>query len=298
MKLVSFEAGDKHRYGLVEGDGIIDLSARAGARWPDLLAVLRSGQLDALAAMAVGTTPDCALSSVRLLPPLPCPEKIICVGVNYLGRHEEFADPEVHRYPSLFYRAPGSLVGHDAPIIKPASTKEFDYEGEIAIVISKTCRYVAPEVALDYVAGATLCNEGTVHDWLSHGRRNNTPGKNFDRSGSIGPWIVTRDEISLDKPLALTTKVNGEVRQEDKTSRMIFTIPQLIAYVTSFATLKAGDILVTGTPIGSGRFFKPPQWLDHGDVVEVSVPEIGVLRNVVADEASDTARKEGATAAA
>jgi 2-keto-4-pentenoate hydratase/2-oxohepta-3-ene-1,7-dioic acid hydratase in catechol pathway len=262
------------------------MTARMGARWPDLLSALRAQQLDALAAMAAGVSADHGLADILLLPPVPNPEKIICVGVNYLGRNEEFPDPQVHRYPSLFYRAPNTLVGHDTPIIKPTATSEFDYEGEIAIVISKTCRYVEPEAALDCVAGATLCNEGTVHDWLSHGRRNNTPGKNFDRSGSIGPWIVTRDEINLDGSFALTTKINDEVRQQDTTRRMIFSIRKLIAYITSFATLKAGDILVTGTPVGSGRFFKPPQWLSHGDVIEVSVPEIGVLRNVVVDEAN------------
>jgi 2-keto-4-pentenoate hydratase/2-oxohepta-3-ene-1,7-dioic acid hydratase in catechol pathway len=284
MKLASFEADGKARYGIVADDGIVDLSRRVGAEWHDLLSALRAGQLDTLRDVGAGQAADYSLADVRFRPPIPNPEKIMCVGVNYLGRNEEFPDPQLHQYPSLFYRAPDSVVGHDVPIVRPVATEEFDYEGEIALVVSKTCRYVAPEDALDVIAGATLCNEGTVHDWLSHGRRNNTPGKNFDRSGSIGPWMVTADEIDLSAPLQLTTKVNGEVRQQDTTDRLIFSFQKIIAYITSFATLKPGDILVTGTPVGCGRWYEPPRWLVAGDVVEVSVPEIGTLRNVVADE--------------
>lgn len=284
MKLVSFKAGGSYRYGAVKDDGIVDLYSRHGGQWPDLLTVLRAGQIDALAGSVAEGNPDFALSDVTLLPPVPNPEKTICVGVNYLGRNEEFPDPTLHQYPSLFFRTPESLVGHEVPLVRPQATQEFDYEGEIALVISKTCRYVDADSALDYVLGATLCNEGTVHDWLSHGRRNNTPGKNFDRSGSVGPWIVTRDEIDLNAPLEVTTRVNGELRQRDTTDRLIFSFGKLLAYVTSFATLKAGDVLVTGTPLGAGRWFDPPRWLVAGDVVEVSVPEIGVLRNTVVDE--------------
>jgi 2-keto-4-pentenoate hydratase/2-oxohepta-3-ene-1,7-dioic acid hydratase in catechol pathway len=293
MRLVSFEARGNRRYGVLTGDGIIDMSARTGSRWPDLLSVLRAGELPALQAEMRGAAADLRLADVTLLPPVPNPEKIICVGVNYLGRTEEFRDPQQHPYPSLFYRAPDSLVGHRVPLVRPRATNEFDYEGEIALVIGRTCRYVAPESALDVVIGATLCNEGTVHDWLSHGRRNNTPGKNFDRSGSIGPCIVTRDEVDLAAPLQLSTTVNGELRQQDTTRRMMFSFQELIAYVTSFATLKPGDILVTGTPTGSGRFFQPPRWLTAGDVVEVAVPELGLLRNRVTDEERGLPRETG-----
>lgn len=298
MRLVSFEADGTPRYGILEGEGVVDMTARAGSRWPDLLSVLRAGELPALRAAAAGAPADYRLADVRLLPPIPRPEKILCVGVNYLGRNEEFADPQVHRYPSLFYRAPGSVVGHGEPLVRPAATREFDYEGEIALVVGRACRYADKDTALDCVLGATLCNEGTVHDWLSHGRRNNTPGKNFDRSGSIGPCIVTADEIDLRAALDLTTTVNGEVRQHDTTRRMIFSFEDLIVYITSFATLQPGDILVTGTPVGSGRFFEPPRWLAAGDVIEVSVPEIGVLRNAVVDEACEgtvAARAEAVT---
>jgi 2-keto-4-pentenoate hydratase/2-oxohepta-3-ene-1,7-dioic acid hydratase in catechol pathway len=287
VRLVSFVADGASRYGLVKEGGIVDLSRRHKGRWPDLLSLLRAGELRPATEAASALDPDYALSDIVFLPPVPNPEKTICVGVNFLGRNEEFPDPTEHKYPSLFFRTPNSLVGHDVPIERPKATNEFDYEGEIALVISKAARKVAAESALDYVLGATLCNEGTVHDWLHHGRRNNTPGKNFDRSGSIGPWIVTTDEIDLKAPLQVTTKVNGEVRQQDTTDRMIFSFQKLIAYITSFATLKAGDVVVTGTPVGSGRWFQPPKWLAAGDVVEVSVPEIGVLRNAIVDEVAD-----------
>jgi 2-keto-4-pentenoate hydratase/2-oxohepta-3-ene-1,7-dioic acid hydratase in catechol pathway len=284
-------ADGESRFGLVKDVGIVDLFRRHKARWPDLLSLLRAGQLRPVTEAASALEPDYALSDIVLLPPVPNAEKTICVGVNFLGRNEEFPDPTDHKYPSLFFRTPDSFVGHEVPIERPQATNEFDYEGEIALVISKEARRVAAESALDYVLGATLCNEGTVHDWLHHGRRNNTPGKNFDRSGSIGPWIVTKDEVDLESPLQVTTKVNGEARQQDTTDRMIFSFQRLIAYITCFATLKPGDVLVTGTPMGSGRWFQPPKWLAAGDVVEVSVPEIGVLRNVIVDEVADSAAR-------
>jgi 2-keto-4-pentenoate hydratase/2-oxohepta-3-ene-1,7-dioic acid hydratase in catechol pathway len=159
-----------------------------------------------------------------------------------------------------------------------------DYEGEIVLVIAKGGRYIAEDCALAHIFGLTLCNEGTVRDWLRHGKYNNTPGKNFDKSGSMGPWIVTSDEIDLRRPLELTTRVNSEVRQRDSTARMTFSFQSLVAYLTTFATLMPGDLIVTGTPTGAGSRFDPPRWLVPGDVVEVEVPGIGVLRNSVVDE--------------
>ncbi|HSM42699.1 MAG TPA: fumarylacetoacetate hydrolase family protein [Afifellaceae bacterium] len=284
MRLMSFEIDGRPRYGIAREDGIVDLTDALGAGRPDLLSVIRAGEAERLGEAAGGKAAGYQLSEIKFLSPIPNPEKILCVGVNYLGRNEEYPDPKAARYPSLFYRHPGSIVGHDVPIERPRATNEFDYEGEVALIVGRDCRYVSEDRALDVVLGATICQEGTVHDWLRHGKFNSTQGKNFDRTGSIGPWIVTRDEIDLEKPLEITTRVNGEVRQKDTTDRMIFDFARLISYITSFATLRAGDILVTGTPTGTGRWLDPPQWLVAGDVVEVSVPEIGVLRNEIVDE--------------
>jgi 5-carboxymethyl-2-hydroxymuconate isomerase len=185
----------------------------------------------------------------------------------------------------LFYRAPNSLVGHDQPILRPKESNQLDYEGEIALVIGREGRRIPHARALDHVAGVTLCNEGTLRDWVRHAKFNTTQGKNFDASGSIGPWLVTADGIDWQQPFELTTRVNGEVRQHDTTQNMIFDFAFLLEYISTFATLKPGDIVVTGTPTGAGARFDPPRWLVPGDVVEVDVPGIGSLRNTVVDEA-------------
>jgi 5-carboxymethyl-2-hydroxymuconate isomerase len=185
----------------------------------------------------------------------------------------------------MFFRTPGSLTGHGQPIVRPRASPQLDYEGEICLVIGRGGRHIARERAMEHVAGYTLCNEGTLRDWVRHAKFNVTQGKNFDASGSIGPYFVTADEIDPLKPLHLTTKVNGEVRQDDTTANLIFSFADLIGYITIFTTLKPGDVIVTGTPVGAGARFDPPRWLKPGDVVEVSVPELGTLRNEVVDEA-------------
>ena len=229
--------------------------------------------------------PEYSLDGVTLLAPVTQPEKIICVGVNYANRNEEYKDgAERPKYPSLFMRTPGSFVGHNVPLIKPRESDQFDYEGEIVLVIGKAGRRITRERALDHVAGMTLCNEGSVRDWLRHGKFNVTQGKNFDASGSIGPWMVTRDELDPETSLSLVTRVNGEVRQQDTTASLIFTFADLLAYITTFTTLKPGDMIVTGTPTGAGARFDPPKWLKAGDVVEVEVPGIGLLSNKVVAE--------------
>jgi 2-keto-4-pentenoate hydratase/2-oxohepta-3-ene-1,7-dioic acid hydratase in catechol pathway len=222
---------------------------------------------------------------VQFLPPVVGPEKILCVGVNYANRNAEYRDEsEEPKYPSLFFRTPDSLVGHERPIVRPPESEQLDYEGEIVLVVGRHGRRVSKENALGYIAGYTLCNEGTIRDWLRHAKFNVTQGKNFDRTGSIGPWMVTADEIDLSKPLHLTTRVNGELRQDDTTANLIFDFASLIAYITTFMTLRPGDMIVSGTPVGAGARFDPPRWLKPGDVVEVSVPQIGTLRNEVVDE--------------
>jgi 2-keto-4-pentenoate hydratase/2-oxohepta-3-ene-1,7-dioic acid hydratase in catechol pathway len=246
---------------------------------------LRAGALGE-AKVAAGEKPDVALRDVTLLRPVLFPEKILCIGVNYANRNEEYRDgSEQPKYPSMFFRTPGSFTGSGQPLIKPGVTQQFDYEGEIALVIGKEGRRIAKERAHEHIAGYTLCNEGTAREWTRHAKFNVTQGKNFDASGSLGPWMVTADAIDPSKPLHLTTKVNGELRQDDTTASLIFTFADLLAYITIFTTLKPGDIIVTGTPTGAGARFDPPRWLNAGDVIEIAVPEIGVLRNEVVDEA-------------
>ena len=217
------------------------------------------------------------------MPPIADPEKILCIGINYANRNTDYGDQDVPKYPSMFFRTPGSLVAHGQPIVRPPESEQLDYEGEIALVIGRSGRRIPQDEALDFVAGVTLCNEGTIRDWMRHGKFNVTQGKNWDSTGSIGPWIATTDEVDLSKPLHLTVKVNGEVTQDDTTASMIKSFAELIAYVSTFMTLKPGDILVTGTPIKLKRN-EAPVWLKSGDVIEIAVPQIGVLRNTVKDE--------------
>ena len=277
MKIASFCKGEKEGFGIVTGDRIVEVAGHGAS----LLGVLKADKLGSLKPDG----PQYALNEVTLLPPVTAPEKIICVGVNYANRNEEYKDgTERPKYPSLFMRTPGSFVGHGVPLVKPRESDQFDYEGEIVLVIGKMGRRIPRERALDHVAGMTLCNEGSVRDWLRHGKFNVTQGKNFDASGSIGPWMVTRDELDPAKPLALTTRVNGEVRQEDTTENLIFAFADLLAYITTFTTLKPGDMIVTGTPTGAGARFDPPKWLKDGDVVEIEVPGLGILSNKVVAE--------------
>jgi 2-keto-4-pentenoate hydratase/2-oxohepta-3-ene-1,7-dioic acid hydratase in catechol pathway len=283
MRLASYRRGDAASFGIVTDRGIVDLRARTG--FASLLALIAGDGLDAARAH-VGETPDVDIARVTWLPPV-LGEKLWCIGVNYAERNEEYRDASAApKYPSLFCRNPRSLVGHGVPIERPLISAQFDYEGEIVLVIGRGGRHIPRERALEHVFGMTLCNEGSVRDWLRHGKFNVTQGKNFDRSGSLGPWIVTADETDPRDPLDLTTRVNGEIRQHDSTARLIFPFDFLIAYLSTFATLAPGDVIVTGTPTGAGVHHDPPLWLVPGDRVEVEVPGIGTLANVVADEAA------------
>ncbi len=282
MRLASYNVRSRPSYGGVVGDGVVDLRLRFGPRYPTLLDLLRGHGLNQARAELLGVRPDYALADVELLPPLVAPEKILCIGINYANRNADFGDADVPKYPSMFFRAPTSLVAHGKPLVRPKVSEQLDYEGEIALVIGREGRHVPPERALDHVAGVTLCNEGTVRDWLRHGKFNVTQGKNFDASGSIGPWIET--DLDLGAPLRLTVSVNGKVTQDDTTASMIFGFADLIAYVTTFMTIRPGDVLVTGTPVKKGPRTDPPRWLVPGDVVEIAVAEIGTLRNTVMDE--------------
>ena len=282
MRLASYTLRGRPSFGAVVGEGIVDLRARL-ARFATLTEVFRAQALEEVRAAAAGVRPDVPLAEVALLPPLPAPEKILCIGINYAERERDYDFAERPKYPSMFYRAPNSLVGHGQSLVRPKISAELDYEGEIAMVIGRECKHVAKANALDVIAGLTLCNEGTIRDWIRHGRFNVTQGKNFDSSGSIGPWIET--EIDPAKPLHLVVRKNGSVTQDDTTANMIYSFADLIAYITTFMTLKPGDIIVTGTPVKQEPKSDPPVWLKPGDTVEVECPEIGVLRNAVVAEA-------------
>lgn len=282
-------AGFSHRgalkYGLVKSDGIVDLSARYGKRWPSLREVIEAGALISLAQEAAGLPADIPLSEVTFEIPIPTPEKIICVGVNFPDRNEEYRDGQAApSNPSLFIRFPRSFTGHGQPMIRPPESPQLDYEGEVVIVIGKGGRRIAEAQSLDHIAALSLCNEGTIRDWVRHAKFNVTQGKNFDRTGSIGPWLVPFTDEAQIADIKLETRVNGEVRQSDYTGRMIFSFRKIINYISTFTTLVPGDVIVCGTPTGAGARFDPPIWLKPGDVVEVEAEGLGVLRNTIADE--------------
>jgi len=283
MKLASYKVRGRESYGAVVGEGVVDLKLRLGAGYDGVLDLLRAGALDKANAAIRGARPDFTLREVELLPPVLAPEKILCIGINYANRNADYGDQDVPKYPSMFYRAPSSLVAHMQPIVRPRESIELDYEGEIALVIGKGGRRISQSDALHHVAGVTLCNEGTIRDWIRHGKFNVTQGKNWDATGSIGPWIVTSDEIDLAQPLHLTVKLNDDVTQDDTTANLIKSFPEIIAYVSTFMTLKPGDIIVTGTPVKLRRS-DPPVWLKPGDTIEITCPQIGTLRNTVVAE--------------
>jgi 2-keto-4-pentenoate hydratase/2-oxohepta-3-ene-1,7-dioic acid hydratase in catechol pathway len=282
MRLASYNMRGRPSFGVVVGDGIVDLRARL-SRFSSLLDVFRAPALTEAKAVAAGVRPDVGLSEVELLPPLLTPEKILCIGINYANRGQDYNVTNNPKYPSMFYRAPNSLVGSGQKLVRPKISEQLDYEGEIAIIIGRECKHVPKERALGLIAGFTLCNEGTIRDWTRHGQFNVTQGKNFDATGGIGPWIET--DIDPSKPLHLIVRKNGEVTQDDTTASMIFSFADIIAYTTSFMTLKAGDIICTGTPIKKVAKADPPIWLKPGDTIEVECPSIGVLRNSVVAEA-------------
>jgi len=282
MRLASYNMRGRPSFGAVVGEGIVDLRSRL-SRFSTLVDVFRAQALDEAKSVAAGVRPDVPFGEVELLPPLLAPEKILCIGINYANRGADYNVTNNPKYPSMFYRAPNSMVGSGQKLIRPKISEQLDYEGEIAIVIGRECKHVPKEEALGLIAGITLANEGTIRDWTRHGQFNVTQGKNFDATGGIGPWIET--EFEPGKPLHLTVRKNGEVTQDDTTESMIFSFADIIAYTTTFMTLKAGDVICTGTPVKQGPKVDPPVWLKPGDTIEVECPQIGILRNTVVDEA-------------
>ncbi len=278
MKLVSYRHGGREAYGVVKGDGVVDMSARLDhPTLKSALSGLAVGEMERLAARA---DPDVALDAIEHMFPVTAPDAIFCVGRNYRGYHENVDAP---RWPSVFARFAASFSAHGQEIYRPRVSEQLDYEGEIGVVIGKAGRHVPEARALDHVAGYTIVNEGSVRDWQSRGTQN-CPGKNFHRSGAIGPWMATRDEIEDPGRLRIRTTVDGETRQDGGSDMMIFDIPFVIAHISKFAWLSPGDLIATGSPGGSAVEGDPPRWLEPGQAVSVEIGPVGVLSNTVAAE--------------
>jgi 2-keto-4-pentenoate hydratase/2-oxohepta-3-ene-1,7-dioic acid hydratase in catechol pathway len=285
MHLATYNIRGRSSFGVVSGDGVVDLRPRLAPRLTSVLDVLRAGALDEVRQVAAGVRADFPLAEVELLPPVVGGEKILCIGVNYANRDAELTAAGGNteaKYPSMFFKPPNTFVAHNQPILRPPESEQLEYEGEIALVIGKTGRRIPKERALEHVGAITMCNEGTIRDWIRHGRFNVTQGKAWDATGSIGPWMTTG--VDLTKPLRITCKINGEVTQDDTTDHMIFGFVQILSYVSTFMTLKPGDIIATGTPTKLNQKDGERKWLKPGDVFEMHVPEIGTLKNVVQDE--------------
>ena len=284
MKFATYTADGIQYWGAVGEGGMIALSPDY-PDWATLRDVVAADAFGQLAQVAVDRDVTHPFGSFRWDIPVPNPEKIICVGVNFPDRNAEYKDgQEAPPNMSLFPRFPRSFVGHEVPLTRPPESPQLDYEGEIAIVIGKGGRRIPKADALDHIAALTLCNEGTIRDWVRHAKFNVTQGKNWDGAGAMGPWLVPFDAAEQIVDVALEARVNGEVRQQDRTGRMLFPVARQIEYISTFTTLVPGDIIVTGTPTGAGARFDPPRWLVPGDVVEVEAEGIGILRNGVADE--------------
>lgn len=280
MKIASYILPNgQSSYGIVNGDTIADAGDALRARYPDLRALLADGAVDSLKAAGGDAV---ALDKVTLLPTIPNPDKIICIGLNYMGHIQETGKDKPAK-PSIFTRYPASLVGHGAAMIRPKASDTFDFEGEFTVVIGKAGRHIPADRALDHVAGYTCLNDGSIREWQRHTTQF-WAGKNFDRSGSMGPWLVTADEIPDPAAQTMETRLNGEVVQSTPISDLAFSIPELIEYLSTVIELLPGDVIATGTPSGVGAFRDPKLWMKPGDRIEVEISGIGVLSNPIEDE--------------
>jgi len=283
MKFVSYEINGANSYGVLVGQDVVDLR-RALTDAPDDLKGLL-GRPDAIAAVGAimgAQTPHYSLDALTLLPVIPNPGKIWCCGLNY-GGHVRETGRTVSEKPTFFLRVADSQVAHGQAIMRPRESDRLDFEGEIAVVIGKPGRRISQEAAWNHIAGYACYNDGSVRDWQKHGAQWD-PGKNFWRTGGFGPWLVSADEITAGQVMTLTTRLNGQVMQHATTEQMLHSIPAQIAYLSTIAPLNPGDVIVTGTPEGVGAARQPPVWMKAGDVVEVEIDRIGILRNTIADD--------------
>ncbi len=282
MKFATYFHAGAQFYGAVSDAGMIALNDEF-SHWPTLLDAVQANGLSDLAKVAAKKTVTHSDFSYDMV--LPNARRILCVGVNFPDRNAEYKDgTEQPKFMSLFPRFASGFTGHDCPLIRPPESHQLDYEGEVAIVIGKAGRRINQSDAYNHIAAITVCNEGTIRDWVRHAKFNVTQGKNWDSSAAMGPWLVPFTHASQLDDARIVTRVNGEVRQDDMLSRMMHPIRREIEYISTFMTLQPGDIIVTGTPTGSGARLDPPQFLKPGDIVEVEVNTIGTLRNTIADE--------------
>jgi len=283
MKLISYQHDGTDSYGAVVGDRVVDLRRAFGERAADLKALIAAGLLgEAARVVAAAAEPGPKLDEVRLLPVIPNPGKIVCVGLNY-GEHVRETGREITEQPTLFLRVAESQLAHGEDIVLPPESTKLDYEGEIAVVIGKAGRRIAEQDAWDHIAGYACYNDGSIRDWQS-ATPQWTAGKNFWRTGGFGPWLVTRDEIRDGQVMTLVTRLNGQEMQRTTTDKLIHSIPRQIAHISAFTPLAAGDVIVTGTPGGVGAKRTPPVWMKPGDIVEIEVDAIGILRNGIRAE--------------
>jgi 2-keto-4-pentenoate hydratase/2-oxohepta-3-ene-1,7-dioic acid hydratase in catechol pathway len=281
MKFATFKANGTTTWGLIDGEEAVDLGTAAQERYPDLKSVIAANALHEAAEQA-GAARRCPLAEIEWLPVIPNPDKILCVGLNYEMHRKETGRAEVDN-PTIFTRFANSQTGHLANIVRPRVSHELDFEGELAIIIGKAGRYISRADAWGHVAGYACYNDGSVRDFQRHTHQF-TPGKNFPDTGAFGPWIMTPDELGELGPLRIQTRVNGQVVQDATFEQMIFDIPRIIEYCSSFTRLEPGDVIATGTPGGVGAKRNPPLWLKPGDTVEVEIDRLGTLRNGIADE--------------
>src|SRR5712691_721854 len=278
MKLASYVAGGKDCFGVVLGDGVVTLNQRLP--YASLRDALAAGALADIKKTAAGAKPDQALRDIKWLPTIPNPEKILCAGINYRS-HAAETGRELPKQPSMFIRLANTLIGHDGEMIRPSVSQNFDFEGELALVIGRAGRHIPVERALEHVAGYTCFVDGSVRDYQKFSV---TSGKNFPGTGPLGPWIVTTDEIPDPTRLILTTRLNGNEVQRSPTDLLIYSVPQIIAFCSDFTALAPGDVIATGTPEGVGHRRTPPLWMKAGDVLEVEISGIGTLRSRIVDE--------------
>lgn len=280
MKLASYRYNGKDSYGIYTPTGLIDLGSKIGHRYPDLKALLAQNALQVAYELSM-STPDIAVADVTFLPVITAPGKILCVGMNYAAKRQEFN--ELNPAPTLFVRFADSQTGHATPVIKPHYSSEFDYEGELAVIIGKGGQNIAQDVALSHVAGYSCYMDGSARDWQHSWF---TAGKNWQKTGAFGPYLTTTDEIPDPHVLAIRTYLNGRMVQDDNTSSMIHKVAELIEYISTFTELSAGDVIITGSPGGVGKKRNPPLFMHAGDCIEVEIENIGHLRNTIVDAAA------------
>ena len=282
MKLVTFVRMGKISFGALKAGGVVDLTGRIDHNVNSIKDILKLDLIENAKEYIKDKNPEISISEITFLPVIPNPEKIFCIGLNYQEHKKETGRPDV-KNPTIFTRFANTQTGHLQPLVKPNFSDRFDYEGELAITIGKGGRHIEEKNALDHIAGYSCYNDGSVRDFQRHTSQF-TPGKNFPATGPFGPYLVTPDEVGDYKKLPIETRLNGKIMQKAKLSDLIFPIPKLINYISTFTTLTTGDVIITGTPGGVGDRREPPVYMKPGDVVEVDIGKVGVLMNFITED--------------